>query len=45
MKPIATAAAVLPDSQDAPESMHEGVMTAEPNWQLLGWFWRRTSRL
>ena len=36
MKPIATAAAVLPDSQDEPNDRQEGVMTAEPNWQLLG---------
>lgn len=36
MKPVVTAAAVLPDSQDAPENGMSDIRVAEPNWQLLG---------
>jgi hypothetical protein len=36
MKPIATAAAVLPDSQSETENDMNDIRTAEPNWQLLG---------
>ena len=36
MKPIATAAAVLPGCQDEAENGTSDIRTSEPNWQLLG---------